>query len=251
MSPLITHFCHRARPQAVPAEVASLDAPGRLESILWSGGLRAFVTYSGGDPAVCFTEATIAGLNFVIGKRGYQPWALVFHRQSVYDAGGGPVWYARPDEHARLREFGNDRMRAWAVRLEAEGGRHRPRRPAGWRSANGGYQLWRPTASRPPSGCRRCNCTPSSLGTAPGRPCDFTLSTIQRAERLRMRRPCRASFGVCNGGGGTRRAAISRCWSRFFLWDESVQFPVAIRVDRTASDGCVGVQTADATGSLR
>lgn len=118
MSGLITHFCDRARPQAVPADIRALSAPDRLASILWAAHLRAFVTFSGGDPAVCFTEATIPGLNFVIGSRGYQPWALVFHRQSVYDAGGAPVWYARPEEHGQLRDMGTPRMRAWSVRLE-------------------------------------------------------------------------------------------------------------------------------------
>jgi hypothetical protein len=43
-------------------------------------------------------EATLDDLNFMIGRRFYQPWGLVFGRQSIYDAGGGPVWYARPDD---------------------------------------------------------------------------------------------------------------------------------------------------------
>jgi hypothetical protein len=89
----------------------------RLESILWEGRLRAFVTYSGGDPAVCVTAATIAGLKFLIRQRWHQPWGLVFDRQSVYDAGGGPVWYARPEEYGKLRDV-SSRVRSWTVRLE-------------------------------------------------------------------------------------------------------------------------------------
>jgi hypothetical protein len=94
-----------------------MAAPQRLTSILWESRLRAFVTYSGGDPAVCLTEATLNGLNFLIRERHYQPWGLVFDRQSVYDAGGGPVWYARPDEYYSVRQI-SDRVRSWLVRLE-------------------------------------------------------------------------------------------------------------------------------------
>jgi hypothetical protein len=94
-----------------------MAAPQRLESILWESRLKAFVTYSGGDPAICLTEATLNGLNFLIGRRHYQPWGLVFDRQSVYDAGGGPVWYARPDEYFSLGRI-SSRVQSWLVRLE-------------------------------------------------------------------------------------------------------------------------------------
>jgi hypothetical protein len=117
-SALLTHFCDRARPQAgIPSGILQMSAPQRLESILWESRLRAFVTYSGGDPAVCLTEATPNGLGFLIGRRHYQPWGLVFTRQGVYDAGGGPVWYARPDEYHRVRSV-SARVKSWLVRLE-------------------------------------------------------------------------------------------------------------------------------------
>lgn len=93
-----------------------LDARGRVESILWEGRLRAFVTWSGGDPAVCFTEATLRGLEYLIGNVGYSAWGLVFERQSVYDAGGGPVWHVRADEYRTLRAL-SSRVQAWSVRL--------------------------------------------------------------------------------------------------------------------------------------
>lgn len=118
LSAVLTHFCDRARPQGgIPAEITSMAASQRLASILWESRLRAFVTYSGGDPAVCLTEATVYGLNFLIGRRYYQPWGLVFDRQSVYDAGGGPVWYARPDEYYSVRQI-SSRVQSWLVRLE-------------------------------------------------------------------------------------------------------------------------------------
>src|SRR5258708_1820029 len=119
LSAVLTHFCDRTRPQAagIPAEITSMAAPQRLASILWESRLRAFVTYSGGDPAICLTEVTLNGLNFLIRERHYQRWGLVFDRQSVYDAGGGPVWYARPDEYYSVRQI-SDRVRSWLVRLE-------------------------------------------------------------------------------------------------------------------------------------
>lgn len=119
MSALITHFCDRARPQSYPpVDIVRMSAQDRLGSILWEGRLRSFTTYSGGDPASCFTEATVGGLEFLIRARGYQPWALVFERQSIYDAGGGPVWYVRQPEYAQIPRLGL-RAQAWAVRLEA------------------------------------------------------------------------------------------------------------------------------------
>jgi len=100
-----------------------MTAQQRLESILWEGKLWGFTTFSGGVPAVCFSEATLDGMNFMIGRRFYGPWGLVFDRQSIYDAGGGPVWYARPNEHQFLRglcESGqvNSRLQSWLVRLD-------------------------------------------------------------------------------------------------------------------------------------
>ncbi|MBV8541706.1 MAG: hypothetical protein JO063_06560 [Pseudonocardiales bacterium] len=89
----------------------------RLTSILWDGHLRAFVTDSGGDPAVCFTESTWRGLDFVMRERPHQPWGLMFDRQSVYDAGGGPIWHARPEEHQALSDL-SPRLRARVVRLD-------------------------------------------------------------------------------------------------------------------------------------
>ena len=97
-------------------DIRSMTAFVRLESILWQQRLHTFVTFSGGDPAVAFTEAKLPGLQFLIEQRGYQPWGLLLHRQSVYDAGGGPVWHARPEQHAVLRQY--PRLRSWAVRLE-------------------------------------------------------------------------------------------------------------------------------------
>jgi hypothetical protein len=119
LSNLLTHFCGRGRPDGphVPLDVRGLNAAARLASILWEGTLRTFVTFSGGYPATCFTEAKLDGLKFMIQRRGYQPWGLLFERQGVYSAGGGPAWHARTEEFDLLRQ--DPRLRSWAVRLEA------------------------------------------------------------------------------------------------------------------------------------
>jgi hypothetical protein len=119
LSPALTHFCSRGRPlnSSVPPDIAAMSAQRRLEEILWSGTIKAFVTYSQGDPAVCMTETKKAGLDFLIRDRYYEPWALIFQRQNVYDAGGGPVWYARPEEYSTLGRV-DPKLRSWAVRLD-------------------------------------------------------------------------------------------------------------------------------------
>jgi hypothetical protein len=91
-----------------------MSPPDRLASILWDSQLLATVNFSMGYPAVCLIEARLPGLNFMIGQRGYQPWGLMFDRQSVYDAGGGPAWHARPEAYQAL----DPSLRSWAVRLD-------------------------------------------------------------------------------------------------------------------------------------
>jgi hypothetical protein len=119
LSQVLIHFCDRARPlgRDIPEEILGMSPPERLTSILWDGHLRVFVTDSGGDPVVCFTESTWRGLDYVIGERSRAPWGVIFERQSVYDAGGGPTWHARPEEHQALGQL-SPRLRSWAVRLD-------------------------------------------------------------------------------------------------------------------------------------
>lgn len=94
-----------------------MKASDRLGSILHSGHFYGYRTFSGGLPAVCFSEVTENGLRFLITRRDYEPWALVVDRQSVYDLGGGPVWYARPEQYDRLGQL-DPVLRSWAVRLD-------------------------------------------------------------------------------------------------------------------------------------
>ena len=81
--------------------------------------LRGFVPFSGGYPSVGLTESTPRqGLPFLIRDRGYHPWGLVFDRQSVFDAGGGPVWHARLDQWNKIKQLNDPDLRSWALRLD-------------------------------------------------------------------------------------------------------------------------------------
>ncbi len=95
-----------------------MTPPDRLTSILWEGSLRAFTVHPGGGyPAVCFTEARHAGLDFMMRLRRYKPWGLMFDRGTVHRAGGGPVWHARDAESKALRDLDDQLFRSWVVRL--------------------------------------------------------------------------------------------------------------------------------------
>lgn len=120
LSSTLIHFVDRNRAPGrnVPEEIQALDPVGRMESILKDEAISAFVTYSGGMPSVCMTEATQAGVHYLIETRGYAPWGLMFDRQHVYAAGGGPVWYTRPDEYRMLK--GDESLRTWAVELSEQ-----------------------------------------------------------------------------------------------------------------------------------
>jgi hypothetical protein len=124
LSNVLTHFCGRGRPPGVdvPPEIRTMEPPDRLATILQDGFLRAFDAKSGGYPAVCFTEARHAGLDFMMRSRGYKPWGLMFDRGSVHRAGGGPVWHARDAEAAALRKLVDPIFRSWVVRLGVQPG---------------------------------------------------------------------------------------------------------------------------------
>jgi hypothetical protein len=116
------HFCGgrqgRLPNWRVPDEVRNMSGRDRLESILWGEQLRTFVPFSGWDPAVCFTEAMGEGIKFMIQRQGYEPWGVAFDKQSVYNVGGGPVWYSRREQVERLERL-DPSLLSWAVLLDA------------------------------------------------------------------------------------------------------------------------------------
>lgn len=76
LSNLLTHFTSRARPPGPGAQhwIHTMAPWQRLASIIDGEELIPAVTYSGGHPAICFTESTEAGLAYLIRNEGYQPW---------------------------------------------------------------------------------------------------------------------------------------------------------------------------------
>lgn len=80
-----------------------MTAQQRLEDILWQTSLSAFVTFSGGSPAVCLTEAGQLGLNYLLGSRGDQPVALgVRPPGRVRRRRRAGLWYARIEQYNAL-----------------------------------------------------------------------------------------------------------------------------------------------------
>jgi hypothetical protein len=128
LSDSLVHFTGRARPAApqVPQWIRDQTPDQRLESILRSAAFVPSVSYSGGWPAVCFTESTVAGLEYLIERQGFHPWGLMIDRQWVFDQGGAPVWHYRSEDEAEIREL-SPRLRTWAVRLDSD-----PSRPSDW-----------------------------------------------------------------------------------------------------------------------
>ena len=119
-SDLLVHLTGRSGRYAwLPPAIYALSATQRLESILWNRTILCRGTFGAPSPVVCFSEATNAGLNHLIGTLGYQPWGIVFPCQLVYDREGGPVFHYRPDEWDAHLAALPDRLRARFIRFEA------------------------------------------------------------------------------------------------------------------------------------
>lgn len=114
----LIHFCGRpslapATP-TVPQWVRSQQPCQRLDNILWERQIRGFAPFGSDLPMVCLSESPLAHLQWLLSDRKWPPWGLLLWRQTVYNLGGGPVWYARTEQLAALPE----ELRAWAVRFE-------------------------------------------------------------------------------------------------------------------------------------
>lgn len=97
----VVHFTGRLGRENtdVPREILRLSGRERLISILVSREIWAFDVFgSWGDPVVCFTEATLAGMRELVGAGRYDAWGLEFSKDYVFRHGGGPVLYVRGDQ---------------------------------------------------------------------------------------------------------------------------------------------------------
>ena len=120
-SEFLIHFCGRPAGRhntpSVPAHIRSLTPEQRLDNILWEQRIIGFPPFGYGvvQPMVCFSESPLNHLDWLLHSQHWPPWGVILRRQSLYAKGGGPVWYARPEEYSSLTPA----QRAWAVRYEA------------------------------------------------------------------------------------------------------------------------------------
>jgi hypothetical protein len=106
LSTTVVHLTGRSgtRRSDLPDEVAAMTSEERLVNILHDQQIRAFPSFSVGvdDPVVCFSEATLEGIRYLVGARGHAPryeaYGISFPKQAVFDQGGGPALYVRGDE---------------------------------------------------------------------------------------------------------------------------------------------------------
>jgi hypothetical protein len=121
---LVIHFSGRSGLSNVTLDISPLTPRERLLRILVEGRLRAFTMFNTGHKAVCFTESTRRGVQWLIGQRRYEPYGVAFARQTVFERGGGPALYVRGDEWSAVAQW-PPTMRARATRFwpgaEAEG----------------------------------------------------------------------------------------------------------------------------------
>jgi len=115
----LIHFCGRpssaAMTPTVPQTIRDLQPWQRLHNILWEGQIRGFPPFGSDSPMVCLSESPLEHLRWLLSHRQWPPWGLLLRRQTAYDLGGGPVWYARTEQLATLPA----ELRGWAVRFEA------------------------------------------------------------------------------------------------------------------------------------
>ncbi|MEV0351512.1 hypothetical protein AB0H88_37550 [Nonomuraea sp. NPDC050680] len=114
-SDLLIHFCGR-RPGSkftptVPADIKAMAPHQRLDAILRTQTLRAFVPFRASVPAVCLSESPGPHLLHMLTERGMPPWGVFLHRRSVIAAGGGAIAYPPEAVHqqwpAEIQVWGN------------------------------------------------------------------------------------------------------------------------------------------------
>jgi len=114
----LIHFCGRPTSSAttptVPQVIRDMHPSQRLYSILWLQQIFGFAPFGSDTPMVCLSESPWEHLRWLIANRQWPPWGLLLRRQAVYDLGGGPVWYARPEQRDQLPA----ELDGWAVRFE-------------------------------------------------------------------------------------------------------------------------------------
>lgn len=115
---LVVHFTGRPGPTNASFDVTELSASQRLARILSEGRLRGFTMFNTGERAVCFTESTRRGAQWLVQSGRYRPCGVAFAKQLVFDRGGGPALYVRGDDW--------DAVAAWPSQLRLRATRFWP-----------------------------------------------------------------------------------------------------------------------------
>jgi hypothetical protein len=89
----------------------------RFASILNEERINGGLPFGAGSRVTCFTESTVAGLNFLVRERNYVPYGLVFSKDFVFRKGGGPVHYVRADQWSEHRNV-SEPLRSMGVKLD-------------------------------------------------------------------------------------------------------------------------------------
>jgi hypothetical protein len=101
----------------VPPSIRGLTAAQRLDYIIWEQRIRGFPPFGPEGvpipPMVCFSESPADHLDWLL-RKNWPQWGVFVRREWVYAQGGGPVWYARPDQYNKF----TPEQFAWAVRFE-------------------------------------------------------------------------------------------------------------------------------------
>lgn len=124
-SEYLIHFCGRAPglkfTPSVPNWIRTITPAQRLDNMLWQQCIWGFPPFGSASPMVCLSESPFGHLAWLINEKHWPPWGVVLMRQWVYAMGGGPVWYARPEQHEAMSAG----QLAWSVRLGAAWGQPR------------------------------------------------------------------------------------------------------------------------------
>lgn len=102
-SDLLIHFCGRRQfskaTPTVPDDIRNMTPQQRLDAILSTQTLRAFIPFRASTPAVCLSESPIPHLQHMLTDRQMAPWAVLFKRADVVAAGGGAIAYPPEQVH--------------------------------------------------------------------------------------------------------------------------------------------------------
>lgn len=113
----VVHFAGRDGQSTAAPEIQALSPRQRFVQIISESRLLGFEMFgAGGARAVCFTESTKEGCQWLVREGRYPPYGIVFSKQTVFARGGGPALYVRGDDWPHTWQWAPE-MRARAVRL--------------------------------------------------------------------------------------------------------------------------------------